>query len=427
MMSKKALARVAAGGIALTAVIALTGCANDGTPASGTDSPAKVTVWHTYSGTHAEVYDQIVADFNAAQDDVVVEALAQPYADFSSKIMQAVSVGNGPDIIVSSPSQAAQYIDAGLVADLTPYVNDPDTGVADYESDITEARQAGVSQWDGAQRLYPLHSTGPVFFYNKTLYDSLGLSAPSTWTQLADDAATITATTGMPAFGFDDITFGVITIAGQQGTEVLNAEGTEVTFNDAAFADALGYLQDNIDAGTFRLVGGDQYFSNPFGAEAVASYIGSAAGYPFVEMAVDGKFEVGVAPMPQEGPVAYSPEWGGDYLIFASDEAQERAAFSFVKYFTSPGPLSTWDIALGAVPVSAAARETPEFTAFAEENAAIRALVEQLPYTMSTSGAIGYDAAVNELTVAIEQALSGQATIVDALDRAEAAASAGLG
>lgn len=419
--------RVAAGGIAITVAAALAGCTGNGESSeSGSGEPAKVIVWHTYSGPQVEAYDKIVDDFNASQDDVIVEALAQPFADFSSKIMQAVSAGNGPDIIVSSPSQAAQYIDAGLVADLTPYVKDAETGIPDYATDIVESRQKGVSQWGGEQRLYPLHSTGPVLFYNKTLFDSLGLSAPTTWTELADTAEAITAATGKPAFGFDDITFGVTTIAGQKGSEVLNADGTEVTFNDDAFADTLDWIKGNLDAGSFRLVGGDQYFSNPFGAEAVASYIGSAAGYPFVEMAVDGKFEVGVAPMPQEGPVKYAPEWGGDYLIFASNEAQERAAFSFVKYFTSPGPLSSWDIALGAVPASAAARETPEFEAFAAENAAIRALIEQLPYTVSTSGALGFAGALNELTLAIEQVLSGQASVHDALDRAETAAVAQL-
>ncbi len=424
-MSKQPLLRVATGGVAIALAAGLAGCSTDA-EAPAASGPATVTVWHTYSGTHAEVYQSIVDEFNESQDDVVVEALPQPFADFDSKVMQAVSAGNGPDIIVSSPGGAAQYIDAGLVADLTPYVKDPETGVADYATDIVESRQAAVSQWGGEQRLYPLHSTGPVFFYNKTLFDSLGLAAPTTWTELADTATAITAATGKPAFGFDDITFGVITIAGQKGSDVVNEDG-DVTFNDATFAETLDWLKGNVAAGSFRLVGGDQYFSNPFGAEAVAAYIGSAAGYPFVEMAVDGKFEVGVAPLPQEGSVKYAPEWGGDYLIFASDEAQERAAFSFVKYFTSPEPLSTWDIALGAVPVSTAARETEAFQAFAAENAAIRALVEQLPFTVSTSGSLSFQPALSELTIAIEQVLSGQATTTDALDRAETAANAAIG
>lgn len=424
-MSKKALLRAATGGLAVAVAAGLVACASDA-PAENA-GPTKVTVWHTYSDSHAETYQSIVDDFNASQSDVVVEALPQPFADFDSKVMQAVSAGNGPDIIVSSPGGAAQYIDAGLVADLTPYVTDPETGVADYATDIVESRQEGVSQWDGSQRLYPLHSTGPVFFYNKTLFDSLGLSAPTTWTELGETADAITAATGKPAFGFDDITFGVLTIAGQQGVGVVSEDGSEVTFNDPAYVDALEYIKAQLDAGSFRLVGGDQYFSNPFGAEAVASYIGSAAGYPFVEMAVDGKFEVGVAPMPQEGSVPYAPEWGGDYLIFASDETRERAAFSFVKYFTSPEPLSTWDIALGAVPVSSAARETEAFQTFAAENAAIRALVEQLPFTVSTSGSLAFQPALSELAIAIEQALSGQASVADALAKAEAAAVASIG
>src|SRR5690606_27005261 len=130
--------------------------------------------------------------------------------------------------------------------------------------------------------------------------------------------------------------------------------GSAPNFNNATYASTLDWIKGLLDEGVFRLVGGDQYFSNPFGSQAVASYIGSAAGYPFVEMAVDGSFEVGVAPLPQEGSTDFAPEWGGDLLLFASDEAQESAAFSFIKFFTSPAQLSRWDIALGAVPVSAA-------------------------------------------------------------------------
>lgn len=414
--------------LATFTALTLAGCAGSSVEATPPDEPATVTVWHTYSDAHAAAYQSIVESFNDSQDAVQVTALPQPYSDFDSKVMQAVRNGNGPDIIVSSPQSATAYIEARLVADLAPLVADPDTGVPDFATDIVPGRQASVTQWeDGSQYLYPIHSAGPVLFYNQTLFDELGLEAPQTWTELETTSRTITDATGRPAFGFDDLTYGIIAIANQQGQDIVNDDATIATFDSPEYVEAIDWVQGLVDDGVFRLVGGDQFFSNPFGAEAVAAYLGSSAGYPFVDMAVDGKFEVGVVPMPQEGPVEYAPEWGGDYLVFASDPAQESAAFSFVKYFTSPQPLSTWDMALGAVPASAAAREEPAFVEFMAENAAMKALATQLPYTVASNAAPGVDAAQGELAIAIEAAMTGQTDTLAALSKAAKTATASLG
>lgn len=410
--------------VAATSCLALAACS---APAEDNDSPVAVTVWHTYSDAHATAYEEIVTAFNESQDKVKVTAQPQPFSDFDSKVMQAVRNGNGPDIIVSSPSIATQYIDAGLVADLAPLVADPENGVPNYSEDIVAGRQAGVTQWgDGAQYLYPLHSTGPVYFYNKTMFDELGLEAPTTWSELETVSRTLTEHTGAPAFGFDDLSYGILTIANQQGQDFVNEDGSEATFDSPEYARAIDWVGGLVNEGVFRLVGGDQYFSNPFGAGAVSSYIGASAGYPFVEMAVDGKFEVGVAPLPQEGPVKWAPEWGGDYLLFASDDRREAAAFEFITFFTSPSQLSSWDIALGAVPASAAAQAEPAFQSFVTENAAIAALSAQLPYVAVSNAAPGVSAAQAELATAIEQAITGQASTKDALAEAARASNAFL-
>lgn len=411
--------------IAAIGAIGMAGCSAAAPSEGSSDSPVDVTVWHTYSDAHAAAYESIVDDFNQSQDGVRVTALPQPYADFDSKVMQAVRNGNGPDIIISTPQSATQYVDAGLVADLAPYVSDPETGVADYRDDIVEGRQAGVEQWgEGEQFLYPLHSSGPIYFYNETLFDELGLSAPTTWSELEEVSRTLSEATGEPAFGFDDLTYGIITIANQQGQDFVNADGSQATFDSTEYVEAIDWVHGLVEEGVFRLVGGDQFFSNPFGAGAVASYMGASAGYPFVEMAVDGKFEVGVAPLPQEGPVNWAPEWGGDYLLFASDEVQEAAAFQYIKYFTSPGPLSAWDMALGAVPASTAAQNEPEFKEFMAENSAIQALAEQLPHVVVSNAAPGVNAAQAELATAIEVTMTGQQSAEEALAAAAATANA---
>ena len=87
----------------------------------------------------------------------------------------------------------------------------------------------------------------------------------------------------------------------RQGQDFVNEDGSEATFDSPEYARAIDWVGGLVNEGVFRLVGGDQYFSNPFGAGAVSAYIGASAGYTFVEMADDGNFDVGVAPLPPEG------------------------------------------------------------------------------------------------------------------------------
>ena len=79
----------------------------------------------------------------------------------------------------------------------------------------------------------------------------------------------------------------------------------------------LQWFADGVQAGYFRLVGEDQYFSNPFGSQAVASYIGSSAGISYVQAAIGDAFELGCVPIPQEGPVKYISQWASNYVCLS--------------------------------------------------------------------------------------------------------------
>jgi ABC-type glycerol-3-phosphate transport system substrate-binding protein len=134
-----------------------------------------------------------------------------------------------------------------------------------------------------------------------------------------------------------------------------------------------------VQEGIFRLVGEDQYFSNPFGSGVVGSYIGSSAGVEFVRAAVADKFEVGCAPIPQAaGGKPYISSWGGGYVTFKSTEAKHRGAYEFLKYLTRPDVLVPWTMAYGGVPVYRDAINTPQFQAYQQENIAVKALADEV-------------------------------------------------
>ncbi|MDR1794462.1 MAG: ABC transporter substrate-binding protein [Erysipelotrichaceae bacterium] len=410
----------------IVSLLLLVSCGNSGS-SSGSSGPVEVVIWHTLTEHHVENLQAIIDDFNAAHEgEIVVVAQAQPLENFDAKVIQAVRNGEGPDIIFSYPSLASEFVLDDLLVNLTPYIEDPDTGIPDFYDELTSGVVAEVSQWDGNIYLIPIIKTGEILFYNKTLFDELGLSEPKTWSDLEAAAKVISEHTGKPAFGFDSLTDGATAMIIQSGATYLDADTKTVGFNSAAAAAALQKYADGVQAGYFRLVGEDQYFSNPFGSEAVAMYIGSSAGVDFVLSAVDGKFEVGYAPLPQEGPVKYANSWGTSAIIFKSDAATEAAAFQFVKYFTSTEVNAKWAIGYGAITPYKSAQELDSFKEYVEAKPVIGVLVESLKNVGYVPSLPGSTEVRNELGKAAEQACGGLMDAQTALDQAKEAADSAL-
>ena len=49
----------------------------------------------------------------------------------------------------------------------------------------------------------PAVTTGPIFFYNKTIYDEMGFTPPTTWEELAEQSKAIYEKYGIPGFAAD--------------------------------------------------------------------------------------------------------------------------------------------------------------------------------------------------------------------------------
>lgn len=387
----------------------------------------ELVIWHTLTDHHQATMEKIIADFNASQDHITVIAQAQPYQDFDSKLMQAVRNGVGPDLVRTFPSNVVNYVAEDLAVDFAPYINDSEIGMPDFKENIPEGIYQEITQW-GDDKIYllPTQITGEIFFYNKTLYDELGLKAPKTWTELEKNSRAIFEATGKPAFGADSAVDHYIDLIMQGGSQMIDAQAQTALFNNEIGVEKLTWFADNVQDGIFRLVGEDQYFSNPFGSQAVASYIGSSAGVQFVEGAVAGQFEFATAPIPQEGPAKFFPSWMNGFVAFKSDPAKERAAYEFYKFHAKPEVMAEWTIAFGAVPVFYDAIQTAEYQAYMNSNIAIQALVPQLEYVGFIPSIPGVSSVRNHLNAAIEAAALGTKTPAQALDEAEAASNRDL-
>lgn len=387
-------------------------------PAS-TDQQVELTVWNTWADFHVTNFQEILDGFEEAHPHISIEQQPQPLNDFEAKVMQAVANGTGPDLIPTFPTVAANYVGDGLIVDFSEFLDDPEIGIPDFAESVSPGVYEEVTQWGDGMHMFPSLAGGEVLYYNATVFDELGLDVPTTWDELETTARAITEATGKPAFGFDAEIDGFQVLISQAGSGYIDAESMTVQYNNPVAVEQLTWFCGLVDEGVFRLVGEDQYFSNPFGSQAVASYIGSAAGYGFVADAVAESFEFGVAPIPQGGERDYVSSWGGGWIAFSGDDAVERASYEFLTYLNSPEVLADWATKFGGVPAYPAAIAEPTFQEFLAENPAIAAQTEQIDRVGHLPAVPGSAAVRTVIGRAVTSACTGISTADEALELAE--------
>ena len=398
----------------------------------GATEPVEVVLWHTLTDHHQAALDEIIAAFNASQSEYAVVAEQQPYSEWDAKLLQSVSNGVGPDFCTMFPSDAINYMSEGYLYDLTELVNDPETGIPDLAEQTAAGLYAEITQWgNDSVYLIPVLYGSEVLFYNKTMFDALGLSEPTTWTELEACAKAIYENYGIAGFGTDSITDTFQGWIMQAGSDYIDVENKTIAIDRDIAIEKLNWFANGIKEGYFRLVGEDYYFSNPFGSQAVGMYVGSAAGVDYVYAAIpaegeEGHFEVGCCPIPQEGPNKYISSWGTTYVCMSKDEAHARGVVAFLKYLTEKDTLVQWGIAFGSVPARKEAMEDPVFTAYAETNIAATALIAEYDYIGYLPSVPGAATVRTEIDKLVQSVALGTADAETAFDNFVTACNAAL-
>lgn len=400
---------------------------SNASPSSNTPSePVDVVVWNTFSEHQLDAFQAIVDEFNSSQNEVNVIVQAQPYNDFDEKLMQAVRNSTGPDIALDYAATVANYLPDGFVANLSQYIDDPEIGIENFASTVAPGIYAEATQFDEAGTVYimPAVTTGTVLYYNKTLYDELGLEAPATWDQLVSNCQIIKEAKGIKGFGFDSLVDGAQILLMQSGIQYYDKATNTVDIDSPSAIEAFDWFAQQINAGLFKLQP-DGYFESEFGAQDIASYISSVASYPYVQDAVGDNFEIGVAPIPQ-GDTVWSPAWNRGAIVFTSDDATQRAAYLFLKYFTTPEVNAKWCTQFGALSAYTAVNESAAMQEFLAADTALTALSSGLD-------AVGYIPAFNnsntvrsEISKALQECSTGLKTAEQALKDSAAVCNAEL-
>lgn len=343
--------------LALAAALAVAGLALAGcTPGDGgTDGPVQLTFWHGYTEADGDVLEQIVADFNAAHDDIEISTEINPWAVIDDTLLPSLSAGNGPDIVAMPAERLPVYAARGAFASLDGFYADPANNAENVNPGAVDMITVGGTRYGVPTGFVPL-----AVYYNTALFEAAGIAEPpadwDAWVEVAKRLTVDENGDGTPE------QYGVVlpdhaTVANGLWPSLFYGNGGEIVENgDTAVIDSA----ENAETLEFwrAAIVGDRI--SPTGVDGIEAdglfSSGRAAmtvGGPWmVFIAADNDIDYGIAPIPA-GPVAQASSAIGVSMAITEQEdaAKQAAAEAFFAYFLNDENAVAWSLGSGWPPL----------------------------------------------------------------------------
>lgn len=326
--------------------------------------------------------------FNEANPSIRVEAsVYNDYLELAQALQSAAAANNLPDL-AGVGYTFIRYVVAN-VPHLTTQdalaFNDED---ANYLTDGFAPNILALGQVDGVQHGMPLVIGTPYLFYNADLFARSGLDrGPQTWDEVREFARAIKDATGQYGLGIsapaDFWTHQALVES--NGAQLLISETGQPPRTGIDSPEAIEALQLHVDmtlkeetAVHLDFRQGEQAFASG----QVGMHVASGGSLQTIQLTA--AFEIGTTPFPTFGDKPRRvPAGGNNLFIFATDEEQQRAAWEFIKFCTSPDMLTLLSEDTGYIPPRRGLIDDPNYLKpFFDANPLYAAEVLQVPDTV---------------------------------------------
>lgn len=344
---------------------AVLGLAVMGTGLAACSSDGPEHIRFTFSKREAiDLMTDMVNEYNASQDDVVVELDTSGVDVVSASFVR----GNPPDIMLANYNyETARFVQRCALTDLS------DTEAAAGVRDDLQPMMDQYGTCEGRQSALPYSIMAESVIYNKTMFAENGVEVPTTWDELIAAADKLQAAGVTPFYATlkDDWTVGQgwydYSIGGSvdvlQFFDTLAAEGTEVGPDSEVsfekdFAEPLERMTTLIDTYTnadasnrayndgnraFALGEGAMYLQGPWAFSEIAK--------------TDPDLDLGTFPLPMTNdPDDLKVRINVDLAaIIPEGSKHQEAARDFLEYLYQPENIEAYNASqLGFVPLDGA-------------------------------------------------------------------------
>jgi sn-glycerol 3-phosphate transport system substrate-binding protein len=402
-----------------------------GSSGGSSDGPIKVTLWHYMGGGLGEAINMLVENFNASRSDIQVEAIYQgTYDEALNKMKASMDSKSGPTIMHANDGGTRYMVDSGAITPMQQFIDADNFDLSQFEENIL-----AYYTLDGRLNSMPFNTSNLIMYYNKDMFRKAGLDPekpPTTFDEMKKIGQILTKD-GVTGISFAIESWNLEQLLANQGAEFVNngngrdAPATASVINSEAAVQTVAWWKDLLDSKVAVNLGRKaDDVRKAFSAEQVAIIFSTTASLRALVTSAEGKFEVGTAFLPKPDnakPGGVVVGGGSLYILNNRPEAEQKAAFEFIKFLVSPEQQALWHVNTGYFPVTKAAYDQQIVKDNMEKYPQFKTAIDQLHATTlnrATQGAvIGVFPEARQITeTALEDALSGQKSIQDALDQA---------
>lgn len=395
--------------------------------------PVPLSFWYPVDlgGGLAKAIDGLVADFNKAHPDISVRPTYTGNYDVTlAKIQAAKLAGTLPDLAVTEISSVPVLAALGAAQPLDAQI--AQAGGKQFLDRFWPSMLLNCG-YDGKVYGVPFQRSTPVMYYNKEAFAAAGLDPekpPLTWDELVSTAQKLTRREGdrttrwgveLPLEAFNWFYYA---LTYSNGGQTLSDDGSKVLWDQPRNLQALQFWYDLVN----------EYKVTPpytpwndgpqeFVAGRAAIVWHSTGSQAFMRQNV--KFRWGLGRIPkhtQFGP----PSGGGNMLMYATDPARQKAAWTFMAWMSDAAQAARWSIASGYLATNIASWDRPEMQAFVKEHPEVLVTKEQLADAKAEPSSPKYAPARDILNGLIKNVLAQKAPLAPATRQAVAAANAAM-
>jgi multiple sugar transport system substrate-binding protein len=391
--------------------------------AAHAQAPVTLKFWNYWDGANGTAIQALVDEFNAAHPDIQVQNTFYGWGELFPRLQTAAAGGESPDIAAVDMAWMPLLANSGKVMQLDDAIKAANLDLTDFYPSLL-----AVNTYGGKTFGLPVSTNNLELFINNDLFKAAGLDPakpPTTWDELAaqdkqcarpDDGVVGMELYTQPGEG---LTWQFQVYLWQAGGAFLNADNTRAAFNTPEGAKALDFWKSLIDSGAsstapWGLFDQGKACMRMDGSWMVSGYASSAA----------FDFSTAQMPIPEGGKPATN--MGGEHLvIFSSDDAKQKAAFTFIQWLTSTDVQVRWDEQTAFMPIRASVADNADFKSFiADKQPQLQPFVNSQQYAINRPSLASYAQLSDVFSANLERALYGQATTADALTNAEVAVNA---
>ncbi|HET6872235.1 MAG TPA: sugar ABC transporter substrate-binding protein [Sporolactobacillaceae bacterium] len=352
---------------------------------------------------------------------IKVNELGVNYNDIFGKVTQAaMSKSSDIDLAEMDTIWAGQYYEGNIAVDLTNVV--PDS----LKKQFTNSSISSVT-YNGHLVAMPWYSSTKHFYWNKKLLAEVGVtSPPKTWDEFEAVSNKLKAK-GIMASGWswkqaESLNCDYISLVYAFGGQFFDANG-KPEFNKGGGLKALEYMVKLLKTDKTVAPGSLQWDENDvmnnFAAGKIAMMTNWEGAYPKLndpkQSSIVGQSDVGL--MPGEGDVVSSAVTGSEGIAMMQSSKHKQAALEFLKWLASKKTQIELFQKTGSYPALQTAYSDPMLKA-SDPTHTIDKYAAQFAYGHNRPNAPGYIKWSDILSAQLHDALLGQVSPKDALDKA---------